>query len=313
MLVFHTLAEYEPAADTIATLGTFDGLHLGHVQILKQLLARKAERPQARTLVITFDPHPRSILQPDSVLPQLHTLEEKTEGLELIGVDALLIVPFTLEFSRITSDDFIREILVEKVRVRTLVVGYDHRFGRNRTGGFSDLNAAALRHGFEVEEIPAHQIDDANVSSTKIRSALNLGDVRSAARYLGYRYSMTAEVVPGNHRGRDLGFPTANLHVLDDRKLIPLFGVYAVNAIWQGKNLPAMMNIGYRPTFGDSGLSIEVHLIDFDGDLYGQPLRVEFVDRIRPEKKFSSAQELVEQLHRDREQALAAHRAEFGG
>ncbi len=304
MLVYRSLAAYEPAPDTIATLGTFDGLHLGHVSILNRLLDRKRDRPQARTLVLTFDPHPRAVLQPDAAMPLLHTLEEKIEALDRLGLDALLIVPFTLEFSRMSSQDFIREVLVELIQVKTLVVGYDHRFGRNRTGDFTELYAAARQLGFEVEEIPAQQIDESNVSSTKIRSALNLGDVRTAARLLGYPYSLTAEVVPGNQRGRDLGFPTANLHLPDPRKLIPLFGVYAVRVLAPEGPVPAMMNIGYRPTFGDGGLCIEVHLIDYSGDLYGQMLRVEFVERIRAEKKFGSAAELVEQLHRDRETAL---------
>ena len=304
MLVYRSLDTYDPAPDTIATLGTFDGLHLGHVSILGRLLDRQRERPQARTLVISFDPHPRTVLQPDSALPLLHTLEEKIDGLDRLGIDALLILPFTQEFSRLSSQDFIHDILVEALHIKTLVVGYDHRFGRNRTGDFSELYAAARQLGFEVEEIPAHQIDESSVSSTKIRSALHLGDVQGAARLLGYRYSLRAEVVPGNQRGRDLGFPTANLYLPDSRKLVPLFGVYAVWVESPGGRWPGMMNIGYRPTFGDGGLSMEVHLIDFAGDLYGQTLRVEFVNRIRAEKKFRSADELVAQLHSDREAAL---------
>lgn len=289
----------------MVTIGSFDGLHPGHLAILGRLKQLAAE-VGGESLVITFHPHPRLVLFPeDNELRLLQTLDEKLERLELFGIHKVLVLPFTPEFARITSARFIDEILVQTIGAHTVIVGYDHRFGRNRTGGLDDLRKGALVHHFRVEEIPAQQIDDANVSSTKIRNALLAGDTDQANRLLGYPYTLTGLVVHGDKRGRTIGFPTANLEVLDPAKLVPTNGVYAVQVHYGGRRYQAMMNIGTRPTVGGTRLALEVHILGFDGDMYGQHLRVDFGPRLRDEQRFGSLDELKAQLARDREDAMA--------
>lgn len=264
-----------------------------------------AAKVNGETVLLTFDPHPRMVLFPDDHgLQLLSTLDEKVSLLEEAGIDNLIIHPFTREFSRTTSLDFVREILVGKLGTHRLVIGYDHHFGRNREGSFGHLKECGPLYGFEVEEIPAQEVDDVSVSSTKIRRALDEGDVATAAEYLGTDYRLSGKVVEGRQLGRTLGFPTANISVHDPNKLIPANGAYAAIALVGEKKFGAMLNIGYRPTVDDVPTrTIETHLFDFTGDLYGASVELRFRSRIRDERKFSSVEELRAQLGMDMEKA----------
>lgn len=288
-----------------ATIGTFDGLHLGHRKIISQLIAA-AQRVGGESTVISFHPHPRLVLFPeDNPLRLLHTLEERIAAFRAIGVDNLLLVPFTKEFSRLSSERFIDEILVQTVGIHTIVIGYDHHFGKNRTGGLKELQDAGAIRGFEVEEIPAEQVDSANVSSTKIRKALQEGDIATANRYLSYAYPLTGTVVHGQKLGRTIGYPTANIQPDDPYKLIPGEGVYVVGVAGEFGTRYGMCNIGRKPTVGDHPLGIEVHLFDFDGDLYGQRLTLTFLDWIRADQKFAGLEPLVAAIRADEAESRA--------
>lgn len=253
------------------------------------------------SVVITFDPHPRQVLYPnDQSLKLLQSVNEKADRLEALGIDHLLVLKFDKSFSELSSEDFIRNILVDAVGTKKLVVGYDHHFGKNREGSFENLRKQGMIHGFSVEEIPAHDIDQVAVSSTAIRKALTLGEIKTANNYLGYQYSLMGEVIQGNQMGRQLGFPTANLRISHALKLIPASGVYAVTVQVQGRTHKGMLNIGYRPTLtNDKVLTCEVHILDFSSDIYGETMQVQFVERIRDEKRFSGKDELVNQLQED--------------
>lgn len=288
----------------MVTTGTFDGVHVGHRRIIARMneVARKVN---GETVLLTFDPHPRMVIYPDDHgLQLLSTLEEKVHLLEEAGIDNLIVHPFTREFSRTTSIDFVRSILVNKLGTHRLVIGYDHHFGRNREGSFEHLKDCGPLYGFEVEEIPAQEVDDISVSSTKIRQALDEGDVRTAADYLGADYRLTGKVVEGRQLGRTIGFPTANIKVHDPNKLIPATGVYAAHVVLNGTRFGAMLNIGYRPTVNDvPSRTIEAHLFDFEGDLYGKSVELRFRANIRDEQKFGSVEELQAQLAMDRQTA----------
>ena len=289
----------------MVTTGTFDGVHLGHQTVLKSVLAA-AKRVGGKSVLLTFHPHPRVVLQQNTSLKLLTTLEEKIELLEEIGLDYLVILPFTKEFSRKTSLSFVREIIVAQLRTKVLVIGYDHHFGRNREGSFEHLQEFGPLYGFQVKEIQAKDVDQINVSSTKIRAALEQGQVEEANKLLGYAYRISGEVVRGDQIGTAIGFPTANLQVADPYKLIPQNGVYAVKVELEGRQYKGMLNIGTRPTVVSQGaITIEVHLIDFGGDLYGQQVEVEMIARLRAEQSFPDQAALKEQLAKDREYCLA--------
>jgi riboflavin kinase/FMN adenylyltransferase len=283
-------------------------VHDGHKQILNKLI-EAAKEIQGESVVMTFHPHPRTVLYPeDSDLRLLHTLDEKLAHLDKLGVDKTLVIPFTLEFSRIPSDQYIKSILVDIIGAKRIIIGYDHRFGRNRTGGLQELRLSAPSLGFTVDEISAHQIDNANVSSTKIRNALNTGDVSKANMLLGYNYSVTGKVIKGKQLGRQIGYPTANIQPNDELKLIPGKGVYVVavglnnDASKDAKTIYAgMMNIGIRPTFGGDAITLEVHILDFEGDVYDKDITVYFVEKLRDEQRFSDIHTLKEQLNQDLE------------
>ncbi len=301
MLVFRSLSAYEPAKFTVATIGTFDGLHNGHRKILEQVVAA-AEKDKGESLLISFDPHPRLVLFPDdNPMRLLQTVEEKIFHLERTGLHRLLLIPFTREFSRLSSARFIEEVLVNVVRAKQIVIGYDHHFGKGREGGLTDLRDGGEKFGFEVVEIPAVAIDDAKISSTKIRNALLAGDLSTASEFLGYNYSLSGTVIEGKKLGRTLGFPTANIRSGDPLKLIPANGVYFVEVETGERKFMGMMNIGFRPTTGGSTRTIEVHLFGFEGDLYGKQVTVGFVRRLREEIQFPSVEELVKQLQKDRD------------
>lgn len=284
---------------SVVTIGTFDGVHLGHLAIIRYLLERTTERDGISTLV-TFYPHPREVIQGRPV-PVLTMIEERAAILEKIGLDRFVIIPFTKEFSRLPAEDFVADVLVNKVGVREVVIGYDHGFGHERKGNASLLREMGPRLGFEVDVIPVQVVDSHVVSSSEIRRSIERGDVETAAALLGRRYSMIGKVVAGDGRGRTIGFPTANLEIAHPQKIIPADGVYAVLVEIEDDVLhPGMMNIGVRPTVDGTTRKIEVHLIDFEEDLYGRELRVEFVGHMRPERKFASLEELTKQLSQDR-------------
>lgn len=303
MKLYYQLADFEPLKNAVVTSGTFDGVHVGHQRILSRL-NEIAEKTGGESVVLTFWPHPRMVVSPDSnELKLLSTIDEKIVQLASYGVQHLLVLPFTREFSELSAEKYVQEILIDKIGTKTLVIGYDHRFGRNREGGFDYLKANQQRFGLNLEEIPRQEIDDLTVSSTKIRNALISGNVNLANHLLARPYSFTGIVVKGRQLGRQLGFPTANVQVREHYKLIPTNGVYAVKVLVRGEWLMGIMNIGNRPTVEGIGRTQEVHIFDFQEDIYGECLTVEIYAFIRPERKFESLDALKQQINNDLEQA----------
>jgi riboflavin kinase/FMN adenylyltransferase len=291
--------------NAIVSQGTFDGVHLAHKKIIERL-QQIASIKDGETVLITFEPHPRMVLFPDDHgLQLLSTLNEKIHLLEKAGIDHLIILPFTKEFSRQTSEQFIRTILVNKIKTNTLVIGYDHRFGKNREGSFEHLKESSSLYGFEVEEIPEQDIDEIAVSSTKIRNALLNNDIQTAQKYLGNSYSLEGKVVKGKQLGRTIGYPTANIEVENSFKLIPQDGVYAVWVWYNKARFGGMLNIGNNPTVAGKGRSIEVNIFDFEKEIYTEMLKIEFVSKLRNEEKFNGLDALKAQLHLDKQNALA--------
>lgn len=302
MKVYSSIEAFTEVDRPIVTTGTFDGVHFGHRKIIKRL-RQLAHDSAGETVLLTFFPHPRMVLFPDDHgLSLLNTIEEKKVLLEEAGIQHLIIHPFTKEFSRLSSINFVRDILVNQLNTHKLVIGYNHHFGRNREGSFEHLKEFAPVYGFEVEEIPAQLLDDVGVSSTKIRKALSLGAVTQATQFLGYHYSISAQVVHGNAIGRSLDFPTANLQPNDELKLIPQNGVYAVWVVVQDVRYKGMMNIGVKPTFENQKRTLEVHILGFDQLIYGSEIKVEFVQKVREEIKFENASLLHQQLLSDRDE-----------
>ena len=294
------------ATSPVVTIGTFDGVHLGHRKVL-QKLDDIAKEKKGESVLFTFFPHPRLVLHPEkSGLRLLTTLEEKIKLLEDIGIDHLIVFPFTKEFSEFSYNDFVKDILVDQIKTSYLVVGYDHKFGKNREGGFDFLKQCAEMYRFEIAKLDALLIDDINVSSTKIRRAIEIGDFVSANKYLGYKFTLHGKVVEGKKLGREIGFPTANVEASDVHKIIPGYGVYAVKLAVGNKLYNGMLNIGTRPTFNKNAdqRSIEVNIFDFEKDIYGQGVTLFFMDKIREERKFEGIDALVEQLKRDKRHAL---------
>lgn len=293
------------ARNPVVTIGTFDGVHLGHQKVIERLKAY-AQKYHGESVIFTFYPHPRLVTAPDEGnLRLLTTLEEKTTLFEKTGIDHLIVFPFTKSFSELTYKEFVKEILVEEINTRCLVVGYDHRFGKNREGGFDYLKECAKKYEFDIEKLDALLVDASNVSSTKIRQSLEAGNIARANRYLGYRFTLHGTVVEGERVGRKIGFPTANIEASDVYKLIPGYGVYAVEIKLSGRNYKGMLNIGTRPTFNNNAdnRSIEVHIFDFSGDIYNKEITLIFVGKIRAEQKFNGPEALVEQLKKDKKTA----------
>jgi riboflavin kinase / FMN adenylyltransferase len=306
--VYTDISDFKNVKNPVVTTGTFDGVHFGHQKIIDRLKS-VATKIGGESVLLTFHPHPRMVLFPDDEdLKLLSTREEKIKRLESAGLDHLIIYPFSRKFSRRTATEYVRDLLVNEIGVKTLVIGYDHQFGRNREGNFEQLIELAGIYDFKLEEIPAQELDDVKVSSTKIRNALLKGDVKTASKYLSHDYKVSGIVVKGRQLGRELGFPTANISVLDRYKLIPGDGVYAVNVKVNKGNFKGMLNIGYRPTVG--GLykaTMEVNIFEFNENIYGHFIGVEFVKRLRDEIKFDSVEELKIQLELDKIQALNAY------
>jgi riboflavin kinase / FMN adenylyltransferase len=300
MRVFYDLEEVKEIKNPVVTIGTFDGVHLGHQQILKQLISL-AKFKNGESVLITFYPHPRVVLNPEN--HQLQLIQNQTEKIKKLrqtGLDHLIIYPFSKEFAQLTAYEFLKGILVEKIGAKTIIIGYDHQFGNQREGNIEFIRKYEKEFGFEVIEIPAAAIDEINVSSTKIRQCMLKGDVEQANRFLGAPFCIHGKVVVGNQIGRTLGFPTANIHVEDETKLIPVNGVYAVEIGWENELLKGMMNVGERPSIPqNNGRTLEVHIFDFQGDLYGKEIEVCFLKRVRTEQIFPNLAELSAQLKKD--------------
>lgn len=290
---------------TVLTIGTFDGVHLGHQKIIERVVATAHQEGLLAT-IFTFFPHPRMVVQHDKSLKLIHTLEEKKQLLQQLGVDLLVVQPFNEAFAQLTAEEFVSTILVQHLNVKKVIIGYDHRFGRNRTANINDMRLFGEKYGFAVEEISVQEVDEVSVSSTKIREALNKGDVTTAEHYLGTPYSLTGTVVHGLKLGRTLGYPTANIQVTEDYKLIPKDGVYVVYSYIGGQKVYGMMSIGKNPTIEGKGASIEVYFFDFNGDLYDRELTIYFVKYLREERKFSSVALLKKQLQDDETTARKA-------
>jgi riboflavin kinase/FMN adenylyltransferase len=301
--IYQSLNEFKPSRKTIVTLGTFDGVHLGHNVILDKI-CKTAKQENLESVLLTFFPHPRLIVSNDSEIKMLNTMAEKAILLEQKGIQNFIIHPFDKLFSELSPREFVEQVLINQLNIQKIIIGYDHKFGKNRAADFNDLIAFGKEFGFEVEEISAKQINEVSVSSTKIRNSLLEGNISLANAYLGYSYMLSGIVVKGNQLGRTIGFPTANIEISENYKLIPKNGVYIVSAILNNQTIFGMMNIGIKPTLGDNVPTIEVHLLNFSEDIYGQKIQVNVIERLRDEQKFESFEALKSQLEIDKTNTL---------
>jgi riboflavin kinase/FMN adenylyltransferase len=300
MRIYEGINNFKRLNYAVVTSGTYDGVHIGHQKILQRMI-EVAKINGGESVMITFWPHPRMVLNNDSgFLKLINTMEEKQELLRKIGIKHLILIPFTKEFAKTSSKDFIRNILVDAIGTKKLIIGYNHRFGKNREGSFESLMMDSHKYGFEVEEIPKREIDHIGISSTIIRKSLNDGDIYTAEKYLGHPFMLSGLVIQGDKLGSTIGFPTANLQVEEAYKLIPGDGVYAVKVNIEGLIYNGMMNIGYRPTVDGLNKKIEVHILDFNEKMYGKKICITFVRKIRNEKKFESLDHLKQQLEKDK-------------
>ncbi len=304
MKIYRDLKELQHSENTVVTVGTFDGVHRGH-QILLDILKQRAEESGARSLLITFDPHPRQVVFKGGDIRLLTTIDEKLRILESLGIDEVFIINFTLEFSELDAEVFFTRYIIEGTGIGEIIVGYDHRFGKGRSGDENFIRKLSEKFGFKVTYVEAVMQNQTNISSTQVRKLLAEGNVKAAAELLGRDYEIFGEVIHGDKRGRELGYPTANLECDSENKLLPANGVYAVMVDLDGTNYKGVLNVGRRPTFNLKDLAVEVHLIDFPGhDLYGKTLRVKFIERIRGEMRFIAKSDLVIQIQKDKDTAL---------
>jgi riboflavin kinase/FMN adenylyltransferase len=299
--IYHQISELSALTNSIVTIGTFDGVHLGHQKIIKHLVDLK-NKQGGEIVLFTFDPHPRKVLFPDQKdLKLITTTEEKCSLLKQFGIDHVLVFPFTKAFSQMKAQDYISDIIAKGLKTKTLVIGYDHHFGSNREGNIDTLKQFAPIYNFNVEEIPAQEINQLNISSTRIRKAIDDGDIQTANDFLGYNFFITGTVIKGKQLGRTIGYPTANVFIEDTDKLIPKIGVYAVNVVLNDKTFKGMLNIGTNPTTDiDNKIKIEVNIFDFDKEIYGDVIKIEFLKRIRNEEKFANLDELKKALANDK-------------
>jgi riboflavin kinase/FMN adenylyltransferase len=293
-------SNFPSSEQTFVTIGTFDGVHYGHQQIIEKLVS-EAKKANKKSVVLTFFPHPRMVLQKDNSLELINTIDERAALLEKTGLDYLIIHPFSKEFSKMSALEFVRDILVNQLNISKLIIGYDHHFGKNREGNITQLTEYSYVYDFNVEEIPAQDIDSVSISSTKVRRALHAGSLKTANNYLGYSFMLNGTVVNGKKLGGTIGYPTANIDVKETYKLIPKTGVYVVKSTIDKKMVFGMMNIGSRPTVDGNHQTIEVHFFDFNQDLYNQNLTIELMYFLRDEHKFDSIDSLVQQLKTDEE------------
>lgn len=302
MKIYNTPNSY-PKFPSVITIGTFDGVHLGHKKIIKRLQNIASEKG-LQSVILTFFPHPRMVLQTAVEIKLLNTIEERQEILSNLGLDHLVIKEFTEEFSKLSAEQYVKDILVDELNAKHIIIGYDHRFGRNRRANIKDLISFGKHYKFEVEEISVKDVEDVAVSSTKIRNALNMGDIKTANTFLGYNYFLTGTVIKGKQIGKQIGFPTANIYIKEDYKLIPKNGAYVVKSTIDDTHYYGMMNIGTNPTVDGTKQSIEVHFFNFDQDLYDKKLKIELLEPLRNERKFESLDSLQQQLKIDKETAL---------
>ena len=299
MKVIYGIDNYKPSNSCALTIGTFDGVHVGHQKIIKRLVS-VSKNKNLHPVVLTFFPHPRMILQSDTSIKLIDTLEEKIHLLKKLNIGTLIIHPFSKSFSRMTANEFVRDVIVKSLSVRYLIIGYDHRFGRNREATVDNLINCGFTYGFEVEKIEAKEIESVNVSSTKIRNAITTGDINKANKYLNRPFRITGKVVTGNGIGRKIDFPTANIFITEDFKLLPNDGVYFVKSSIKSRCFFGMMNIGFRPTVNGKVRTTEVHYFNFNENLYDKKIEIEVLDLIRNEKKFNSLEDLEKQLVSDK-------------
>ena len=299
MRIYHSIEDFPSDVNTIVTIGTFDGVHKGH-QIIINRVNEIAKKQALESVVLTFDPHPRHVIYPDDQeLRLIHTLEEKIEALSKTGVQNLVLHKFTKEFSRTESVNFIRDFLVTKLNMKYMVVGFDHHFGKNRQGTFDNLIELSDAYGFKIEKIKPQNIGEVTISSTKIRNAILEGDCKKANAYLSANFSITGKVVQGNKIGSSIGYPTANIEIENQWKILPKNGVYAVKILLKNQQYFGMLNLGNRPSISDDSFAIEVHLFDFNATIYNEELKIEFIQRIRDEKHFLDLEKLKSQLKID--------------
>lgn len=303
MKIFHSLNDYNTRKKAIITIGTFDGVHIGHKLILEKLI-QNAKEHNCVSVVLTFFPHPRMILQEKSDVKLINTIDEKSLLIEKIGIENLIIHPFDKEFSILSAEEFVKTILVDALHIKKIIIGHDHRFGRNRTASIDDLIVYGNQYGFEVEQISAQEINDNAVSSTKIRTAILDGHISLANKYLGYNYFFSGKVVKGKQLGRTIGFPTANIHIEEAYKLIPKNGVYIIKTKYAGVSIFGMMNIGTRPTVSGENQTTEVYLFNFETEIYDETLTIEILEYLREEQKFDSLDALKNQLIADQKTSL---------
>ncbi len=290
-------------SESIITLGTFDGVHKGHQKILKKLI-KEAKKLNLESIVLTFFPHPRTVLNPNFPLKLINTINERSRLFEKSGIDTLITHPFDKNFSELTPEKFVKDILVNKLNIKKILIGYDHRFGKNRTAGIKDLKTLGLKYNFKVIEISVQEQNNVSISSTKIRNSIIQGNIKKAKSYLGYDFSLKGKVVKGNEIGRTIGFPTANLEIEENYKLIPKNGVYLIYTILEKQVFFGMMNIGVKPTLKIEKESIEVNLFDWEKDIYGEFIEVFILDYIRDETKFDSLTDLTDQIKIDKKTCL---------
>ena len=295
---FSSVSSYNNSRPSVVTIGTFDGVHIGHLAILDRL-KETAQKDNLESVVLTFFPHPRMVLQKDADIKLINTIEERKKLLEKTGLDQLIIHPFSKEFSRLTALEFVRDILVNKLHLKKIIIGYDHRFGRNRNATIEDLKEFGKTYDFEIIEISAQQLEEVSISSTKIRAAIKEGNIETTNKYLGYPFMLSGIIVKGRGIGKTLDFPTANLLIEEEYKLIPKEGVYIVQSEISGRKVFGMTNIGTNPTVGGTIKTIETYFLDYNKDLYHQHIQLEFLSRIRDEKKFNSVEELKNAIRED--------------
>jgi len=301
--IYKSLSKFKSVNKTFVTIGTFDGVHVGHKKVLKNLI-KDAHKKKSETILLTFFPHPRIVLQKDAGIKLINTIDERIDLLEAIGLDHLIIQKFTKKFSNQSALEFVRNVIVNSLNTRKLFVGYDHQFGKNREGNFDQLQDYGLSYEFSVKEISQKELDAITISSTKIRKALEEGYIEKANQYLGYNFMLTGKVIKGQNLGEKIGFPTANIFIKESYKLIPKTGAYIVRSTIKGVKVYGMMNIGYRPTVSGKHQTIEIHFFDLNKDLYDKKIKVEVLKFLRNEKKFDSVDELKEQLQLDKENSL---------
>ena len=303
MKIFNNIQSYSSEKESILTIGTFDGVHIGHNKILTKLV-EESKKNNLSSLIMTFFPHPRMVLQKSQEIKMINTMDEKIHLFEKTGVDNLIIQPFDENFSKIRAKKFVEEILVKKLKIKHIIIGYDHRFGKDREASVDDLKKFGLNYMFTVEEIAAQEIHSIAISSTKIRNAILKGEIKKCNEYLGRNFMLTGEVVHGDGLGKKINFPTANIEIPETYKIIPKNGVYLVKAIINSEIYFGMMNIGVRPTIGGKNKSLEIHFFNFKDNIYNKTISVEIICKIRDEEEFSSIDELKIQLKKDEQFCL---------